>query len=182
MTQNDWADLATPPKSQWGRYVWKFDEGTFKYRITGKPCIYHEFFNHDTKPERFIEKPDKEYFEKNCKAGQYGKQLSFVWAMPAWDYQQEDTVVLQLKKAALINDLHAFATDPDRGNPTDYDIKITREGKEKETKYKLMPVAPKPLTKEIQESIKENPVDVSVLIENWDPFELTETKKDNLPF
>jgi len=47
--------------------------------------------------------------------------------LPVWDYQQEDTVVLQLKKASLVNDLHAFANDPDRGNPTTYDIKISRE-------------------------------------------------------
>jgi len=30
---NEWANLATPPASQGGRYVSKFEEGTYKYRV-----------------------------------------------------------------------------------------------------------------------------------------------------
>lgn len=136
------------------------------------PCIYWEYFNEDNKPVRSKERPEQKEFEEKCKAWQYGKQMNFVWALPAWDYQQETTVVLQLKKNPLIDGLHRLANDEERGDPTKYDIKIIREGTGKtDTKYALTGVPPKELSEEVKEEIKNNPVNVSVLIDNGDPFQ-----------
>jgi len=89
--------------------------------------------------------------------------------------------VLQLDKNALIDSLFVYANDPERGDPTKYDIKITRTGQKKETRYALVSAPPKELTKEIQTIVDENPVNVSVLIDGGDPFVVVEDSSDN-PF
>ena len=182
-TTNEWEDVQAPPASRRERYVNKFKEETVKFRILWTPAVYREFFDKTPKPVRSTERPDEDYFQENCGDWNFWKKLNFVWAIPVWDYQKEKTIVLELKRNSLIDALRAIVINPKRGNPIWYDIEIKREWMWlNDTKYFVTPEPPKELTKEIQESIKENPVDVSVLIENWDPFELTETKKDNLPF
>jgi len=178
MLQNEWAELQTPPK--WGRYVNKFELWDSSFRITGSPSVYREFFTNEKNEEGKIiiwrgkEEPSDKFFEDNAQEWEYWQQKSLVWAIPAWDYQQESVVVLQIKKNALIIALYNLATNEDRGDPKNYDIVIGKTWAKKETRYTLIPKPPKELPKEIKESIKETPIDVSVLIDNWDPFKVIE--------
>ena len=181
--QNDWADLATPPNVS--KYVSKFDLWDSKFRVLWKPWVYREFYTNKKNDDwkivvwRGKDEPSSDYFEENAQLGDYGKQLFFVWALPAWDYKQEAVVVLQLKKRSLVNQMYDYSNNKDWWDPTKYDITINKSGSGKETRYSLTPVPPKELSKEIKQEIKNTPINVSVLIDNGDPF------KDNwedLPF
>lgn len=200
MTQNVWASLDKPKQSNTWDYVSKFEEWVHKFRITWTPAVYYEFFGNDNKPVKSSTDFEQKYFEANCKTWTYWQQKSLVWALPAWDYQQEKQVVLQLKKSALINDLRNLANDEDWGDPTKYDIKIKREWKDKETKYSLTPTAPKEIWEDIKESLKKLTINVDVLVDNGNPFQIPNidegadiddwdedevilsTEKDDLPF
>jgi hypothetical protein len=54
--------------------------------------------------------------------------------------------------------IKTYATDPEYGDPTTYDIKIKKEGSGKETRYAVVP-SPKtiPLTDEEKEAVENSP-------------------------
>jgi hypothetical protein len=63
-----------------------------------------------------------------------------------------------------------YYQDPDFGDPKQYAIKITRTGKDLETKYQVKALSKEPLAPEITQAYLDTPVDLDKLFTNDDPF------------
>jgi len=180
-------DLEMPPESEKGRYVNKFDDGDNKFRILGEPAIYREYFGEDNKPVRSEKKPSEDEVKRYCKEWKFGKQVSYVRALPAWDYKAKQTVVLSLKKQALTKALRNLVHNEEFGDPTKYNITITKKWKDLETEYSLVGWQIRELDQEIKDARAKSPIDIWEMIVNWNPFvQVKEEKKsepkDDLPF
>lgn len=57
-----------------------------------------------------------------------------------------------------------FAADPDWGDPTEYDIKVTRQGEGVKTKYLLMTCPKRPLSNDDKAAITEANLDVEAVL------------------
>lgn len=58
----------------------------------------------------------------------------------------------------------------DWGSPTNYDLVVTREGKEKDTRYTLNPKPAKPLDEGILRLYSDMNIDLNALYRGDDPF------------
>lgn len=96
--------------------------------------------------------------------------LSAFIACYVWDYDKKDLFVLEIKQASILKPLKGLLTSPDWGEFTGYDIKISRSGTDKETKYGVVPVPPKPMAEEIKKALELSPVRLEALYEGKDPW------------
>ena len=93
------------------------------------------------KPIRWTVKPELDDLPANIrkdeKTGAIQEPKRFLSAL-VWDYQREKFAVLQVSQKSLLNEFMALiADDEDYGDPTNYDIKITRTGDGLQTRYSI---------------------------------------------
>lgn len=123
----------------------------------------------DKKPLRFEFHP--EVLPANLAPDLSGKiQLKRFIAGLVYDYASEDFKILEISQRTLMEQLYKYAKDSDYGDPLGYDIKLTREGEKKDTKYTLVAAPPKALEKAIAEKAAEVVCNLNALFEGQDPF------------
>lgn len=98
------------------------------------------------------------------------KPMKAFWAFQVWDYARNDLFIMEIVQQAVIKTLTLFACDKDIGDFTQYDIKVMKTGSNKETRYQIMPLQPKPLAPEIVEAINSRPIRLDALFEGGDPW------------
>jgi hypothetical protein len=78
------------------------------------------------------------------------------WAFPIWNYKTSTIQTLSLTQKSLMKQLKTLVDDEDYGDPTGYDIVITRTGKTLgDTEYQLTPKPPKLLDEEVIKQYEE---------------------------
>lgn len=101
-------------------------------------------------------------------------------AFPIWNYELKRIQIWEISQTSIQKELKALEVDPDWGNLTEYDLQITREGQELQTRYRL---SPKPKT-EPDKDIQEITVlpDLNQLFKGGDPFNSEFVEEKTLPF
>lgn len=121
-----------------GLYLKLKDGETVKLRIASEPAIF------ETEAER--DDPDNPGQKKTVITTRYG------WLV--WNQETKTAQIMQ-QSATFFKNLAALAQDEEWGDPTGYDIKISREGTELDTKYSIVPSANRePLDSEAREVLK----------------------------
>lgn len=100
-----------PKDSGGGLYLRLKDGETGRLRIASEPVIY-----------------DSEYKEK----------ISTKYAWVVWNIELKTAQVFQ-QSATFFKNLANYAKDSEYGDPTEYDIKVTREGSDTDTIYHITP-------------------------------------------
>lgn len=107
----------------------KLEEGTYKLRILSEqPFIFYEYFTTDDKPVLLKERPAE--LPANIKPSKYNdgkKEISEVWGLAVYNHDLEQVQILKITQVSIKRAIIALAENPDCGNPTGYDITITRE-------------------------------------------------------
>lgn len=118
----------------------------------------------DSKPYRFRpnDKPNKSF--------DASKPIKPFWALYVWDYAREGLFILEVTQSSILKSLTKIAKDEDWGDFLQYDIKISKEGNGKETRYVLTPLPHKPLSTLTVEALKRSPVRLEALFEGRDPW------------
>lgn len=138
-------------------------EGDNKIRIVEQPICGWIDWN-ENKPFRYrpSEKPKKSFDP--------AKPMRAFWACHVWDYSREGLYILDMTQNGVIKSLMAFGSDEDWGDFTQYDIKITKQGAGKDTRYQVTPLPHKPLFDYITKEMKESPIRLEALFEGKDPW------------
>lgn len=116
------------------------------------------------------------------------RQPRHFWAFAIWDYQEAKIKIYEVTQASIQDSIIALHQSADWGEPTGYDLIITRSGKDLETKYTVVPVPPQPLAPNIKQEFIETYLDLNQLFVNGDPFQKAKADKqaenpvDNIPF
>lgn len=141
----------------------QFKEGESKIRIVSKPIAGWVDWQ-DNKPFRYrpTEKPSCSFDED--------KPLKAFWALYIWDYERQDLFILEITQMSVIKAIEKCAKDPDWGDFTQYDFKISKKGSNKETRYDLTPVPHREMSAECSARLLESPVRLSALYEGKDPW------------
>lgn len=138
-------------------------DGENKLRIVSKPIGGWVDWK-DNKPLRFRSNA------KPKSSVDPTKPMKAFWAFQVWDYGREDLFIMEVVQQAVIKTLTLFACDKDIGDFTLYDIKVIKSGSNKETRYQIMPLQPKPLNEKIIEAMESRPVRLDALFEGGDPW------------
>lgn len=151
------------PKSTSQGYM-KLQDGENRIRILSRPIVGWEDWN-EKKPVRF------KYNNKPAKSIDPKKPVKHFWAMIVWNYNEEKIQILQVTQRSVQKALEKLIRDADWGAPYLYDIKIVKEGQQKDTEYSVNPISPKPVAQNIVEQFKEKPIYLEALFDGADPFD-----------
>ena len=149
-----------------GNSYWKtkeMREGDNRLRIMLPPIGGWLDWN-DKKPVRYRpeNRPVKSYDPEN--------PYKAFWAMYVWDYAREGLYILEIQQVTLINALVKLGKDPDWGDFTKYDIKITKTGSSMQTRYAVTAVPHSSLSRKQQEALESSPVRLEALYDGGDPW------------
>ena len=100
--------------------------------------------------------------------------------MPVYNYQEEKIQILEITQKGIQKGIRALSRDIDWGSPLNYDLVVTREGKELNTKYQVNPKPAKNLDKGIQKLFEDMHIDLTALYRNDDPFKSNEKEVQTL--
>lgn len=144
-------------------------EGRNIFRIIGTPLI--GFTANVETPDG-----DKKKFSRNFSdfvgdkiVGKFSKSAVPFILFPVWDYQVNAVKLLEIKQKTIADGLQAKINDEKWGDPTRYDICITKE-KGARTTYSVTPYPPEPLKQEIQDQIGGMVFDLEALFTGGDVF------------
>ncbi|MDE3023788.1 MAG: hypothetical protein KGI54_18385 [Pseudomonadota bacterium] len=157
----------------------KFQDGDNTFRILSKPIIGWEDWTLDKKPVRFTmaNKPTHSIDPK--------KPIKHFWAFIVWNYALEQIQILEITQKGIQESIKNLARHNRWGNPSRYDITVTRKGSGMETEYTVTPCPHEPLQEVVKKAFAEKPIELEQLYEGADPFEIktevTELLTD-LPF
>jgi len=144
-------------------------EGEIRLRFVGEGITGFSGWTVDKKPMRFEQAP--EVLPPNLAPDLSGKiGLKRFIAGVVYDYEAEDFKILEITQRSLMNDLFKYMKDEDYGDPTQYDIKISRTGKGKETEYSLVAAPPKPISKTVAAAFEDITCNLKALFDGDDPF------------
>jgi hypothetical protein len=99
--------------------------------------------------------------------------------MPVFNYHTEQVEILELTQKSIQKAIKDLARDKDFGSPTEYDIKVTKTGEGKETRYSTMGKPPKKLDEAIAQLYLDTPINLEALFDNKNPFEVESEFKTN---
>jgi len=162
------------PKTSKGGYM-KFLKGDNAFRILSSPVVGFENWKNG-KPIRFRMTdtlPPASDFDND--------KFKHFWGLLVWNYNDSSVNILQLTQSSIINEITALAKDEDWGDPTKYDIKVTRVGDGLSTEYSVSPKPHKVISKQIKDQVKCMPVDLDKLFSGENPFNI-EVVANDLPF
>ena len=153
----------------------KFLEGVNTFRILDKAIIGMEFWK--TKEDgkrvpvrRKMNEPIlKSELEVNPKTGEPESAKHF-WAMPVWNYKDKQIQILEITQKTLQKAITGYSENPKWGNPTQYDITVTKKGTGKETEYLIDHDPKEPIDKEILKQYKEMNINLDALYKGENPF------------
>lgn len=101
-------------------------------------------------------------------------------AMVAYDRTKEQIGIWEITQSTLIKALGDLTMDSEWGNPVHYDLKVNKSGSGVDTRYKVRPVVPKPLSPEIKEMFVANPCNLEALFTGDNPWNVEGLAKDQL--
>lgn len=140
-----------------------------RLRFVGEGITGHGGWTTDKKPVRFEFMPDE--LPANLAPDYNGRiGLRRFIAGVVWDYESLEFKIIEITQQTLLDQLFKYMKDEDYGQPSEYDIKISKDDKVTPVKYTLVAAPPKPLAKEIAKAYEDSNINIRALFDGEDPF------------
>jgi len=156
----------------------KFQQGENVFRILSNPTLGWEWWTDSIDKEgRQIRTPHRVREQDGVPVDavdEDGRGVKHFWAMIVWNYQDKRVQILEITQKGIQRAIQALSRSKGWGDPKNYDISVTRSGEKFETEYSVMPIPPKPLSKEIAVKFNETYVRIEALFDGSDPFKRPE--------
>ena len=128
---------------QESNYVKIKDGQTIKFRILSDSITGWVDWK-DSKPIRTKTKPEKNVDDT--------KPAKHFWAFIIWDYEAGRCKVMEITQATIQKAIFELYKDSDRGEPTGYDLKVSRKKEWEMVKYSVLPSNKWEASKEVLEA------------------------------
>lgn len=156
-----------------GKYM-KFEDGVNRFRILG-PAIVGQVFWTTTNDgakrpvRRRMNEPVRQHELSANKHGEIELPKHF-WAFPVWNYDAGNVQILEVTQSTVQRAIRALYQDRAWGDPSKYDIAVTRKGSGLDTEYTIMPSPPSPMPPEAAEAFNTERPNLEALFSGGDPF------------
>jgi len=151
----------------------QLEEGENKFRFLSKPIMGMEYWRTIGGKRTPIRKHMGESIPVGelelDKWGNIGRPKHF-WAMIVYNYQAQKVQILEVVQKTIITAFIALIGDSEWGDPREYDISISRKGKEQDTEYQTLPKPIRPLVSSIKIEFENSAINLEALYESQDPF------------
>lgn len=153
----------------------KLIDGRNRLRVLGPAIVGNEFWKTGPDNKRI---PVRRRMNEPIHAGELpvdarsgkAERIRHFWAFPVWNYNDERVQILQLTQATIQRAVRALCDDPEWGDPTTYDLVITRSGSELDTEYTVQPQPRKNLHPDVTAAFAATPINLEALFDGGDPF------------
>ena len=105
------------------------------------------------------------------------QEIKHFWGFVVWNYKAEQIQILELTQISIMNPIKDLTKNEDWGDPTGYDITITKEGENMETKYRVTPSPHSKISEIITDVYKDTTIKLEALFTGADPFEIEKSKE-----
>lgn len=169
MSRDD-AQTAVAENTPKSKYM-KFGPGENKFRILSSPVVGWEDWDVTADGKKFPIRYRQE--DKPADADVKSKDgIKSFWSMVVWNYAENAIQVLGFTQVSVQKAILALKQDEDFGDPTGYDIKVTKLGNGKDgTSYTVLPLLKGDISEEIKQELIATPVNLDALFEkDGDPF------------
>lgn len=95
--------------------------------------------------------------------GKNQHKLVLTAAMVVYDYESGELKPFTLHQKNILNVIRDYSNNEKYGNPTDYDLVVTKKGEGRETRYSVIANPPEMFSKEIEAALK----DVNINVDNF---------------
>ena len=146
----------------------KFQQGANRIRIFSKPILGFMIWSEKDGKSFPIRVKTADEIDPDMISDQ--NPVKHFWAMPVYNYQDKVIQILEITQKSVQKFLTALIQDEDWGDPTSYDIVITKTGEKLETEYSVQPKPAKPVEAEIEAKFKEKYINLEALYLGQDPF------------
>lgn len=157
------------------RYT-RLQDGENMLRILSSATIGWEDWDDERSVHRFrmSDRPTKSLSSKP------DAKIKHFWAFIVWNYAEKSVQICNVTQASIQKALRAIVRNPKWGDPKEYDIVITRSGKDLQTEYAVTPEPKEKLAKEIEEEYKSLSINMDALYEGLDPFNSSPVGNDSV--
>jgi hypothetical protein len=162
------------PATSGGNYA-KLEDGQNCFRFLSPAVVGFVYWNSENKPVRLTEKPEALPEDIRYENGKPDKVKHF-WAFAVWNYKEGKVQILELTQATIQGPIEDLVVTPEWGDPTQYDITISKKGQKLDTEYSVQPSPHKPVAADVQGLFEATHVDLSALFDGKDPFAPFEPK------
>jgi len=122
-------------ESAWSNNYLRITEDPQEFRILDHPIIGYEYFKVDG--DRSVPVRQKEPFTETPDAREDSKPKEFR-AFPIWNHTLGKVQIMEITQQSIKKEILKYVQDADnRGDPKKYDLRISRTGKWKETRYSV---------------------------------------------
>lgn len=141
------------------------EDGTVKLRILSTDFI-EWYSDYDASSKKSIK-----YKKDECPEQPINPDwLIYFRACIVRNYDENMVQIREIKSKQIMNGIKTLMNDADRGENLDYDLKVTKKGVKKDTKYSVVPAWKWPVSKEIMKIYKDADLQLESILENLDPF------------
>lgn len=152
----------------------QFEDGKNRFRVLSSAVIgqvYWKTIDDKRTPirKKMGERINTAELERN-KWGKLDKPKHF-WAFVVYNYAVKKIQILEITQSTVMGALMNLINDmEDWGSPKEYDITVTKSGKDLDTKYTVTPSPKKALDPSIEGEYKALTIDLEALYRGEDPF------------
>lgn len=140
-----------------------------RIRFFGEGITGHVAWTVNRKPLRWEVLPD--VLPESVKPDDNGDRTAkFFLCGICWDYTAECFRVVEITQKGIIGEIQKYCADEDYGDPSGYDISITRTGSGLDTKYEVTVKPPKPVSAELKAKFAELDWDLNNLLHGLHPW------------
>lgn len=122
------------PEAQ-GGYT-KFQKGENRFRVLGPAILGYEYWVTDKEGKR---KPKRVRMNDQIDQGDIEDTVKHFWAFPVYNFDTKEIQIMNVTQKGIMKAIKALAQNPKWGNPTKYNLVITKEGDGLETTYQVQP-------------------------------------------
>jgi len=160
----------------------KPQDGDNKVRILSDLQVGFQYWTADNKPVRLRTEPQTIPADMRLDS-----KVKEMWLAIVWDYTTEKVAIWEITQATIMRSIYEYEKDEEYGDSKGYDLKISRSGKELETKYDVRAGIPKEVDEKIADAAEKGELTSKSLEEMFSTEEKVEKVEeaispDDIPF
>lgn len=155
----------------------KWVKGENKFRILSNAIVGFEYWTKEKKPVRLHDLPEgipaDIGYSKDEDGNLKPNPVRAFWAFLVWNYTDERVQILEITQSTIMTAIQAYVQNKKWGNPSGYDITVTKEGeKMNEVVYTVTVDPHSPLDPQVKEEWdrRKGAIRIEALFDGADPF------------
>lgn len=154
----------------------RLEEGDNIFRVLSSAITGWEWWIDD--PENKGKRKPMRVKDQADVPADFGQDTKHFWAFIVYNRNKEQVQILELTQRTIMTAIERLVANEKWGDPKEYDLNVSRTGKELDTSYTTMPEPKEELDPGVVRMYKDMNINLSALFEGKDPFKSEDDVSD----